>query len=171
VLVHMAVVAMWSTTGKDAEPASRAGEVMTVHFAGKLPNQKVHSSPTVSLFSGKMTSPEGHVLGTLTQEATCAVTMPSPCTVFEVTSTFEFTGSDSHRGRIVNQARLSAAPDPQHTGQLLVGIHPRESRITETSGVFAGRTGRAEMSGRRDCGACPRFAVFDDFWFIQLDEK
>ena len=170
VLVHMAVVAMWATTGKEAEPASTRSQVLTLRFAGKLPNQKAHGSPGLSLFSGKMTS-QGQVVGTLTEEAKCAVATPSPCSVFDVTSTFEFGGGRAPRGRIVNQARLSAAPDPQHPGQLLVGIHPPESRITETGGAFAGRTGRAEMSGRRDCGGCPRFTVFDDFWFIQLDTK
>ncbi len=171
VLVHMAVVAMWASTGRDAEPASTASDVIAVRFAGELPNQKAYSSPGFLLFSGNMTSAEGQLLGTLTHEARCAVTTPPPCLVFDVTTTFDFTEGQHPGGRIVNQAKLSAAPDPQHPGQLLVGIHQPESEIVATRGAFAGRRGRAHMSGRHDCRHCPDFMTFDDFWLIELDPR
>jgi hypothetical protein len=169
-LALVAVFALLAAPGRGAQPASATpGDVIAIRFTGELPNQKAYSSPGFFLFSGNMTSPRGEVLGTLTHEAVCAVTPPPPCLVFDVTSTFDFAGDGSPGGRIVNQAKLSAAPDPQHPGQLLVGIHQPESTIVEMTGVFAGRTGRAQMSGRQDCGSCPEFMTFDDFWLIELD--
>ncbi len=169
-LALVAVVALLATPGRSPSPASATpGDVIAIRFTGELPNQKVYSSPGFFLFSGNMTSPKGDVLGTLTHEAVCALTTPPPCLVFDVTTTFDFAADRSPGGRIVNQAKLSAAPDPQHPGQLLVGVHQADSTIVETTGVFAGRAGEARMSGRQDCGSCPEFVTFDDFWLIELD--
>jgi hypothetical protein len=142
------------------------GDVIAVRFAGELPNQQADSSTFFSVFSGNLLSPQGEVVGTFTHMANCSVKAPPPCLVSDVTDIFDF-----EDGRIVNQGEMSAAPDVQHPGQLLVGVHPPESRMTRATGAYAGRTGRIHMSGRHDCSQCPYFVTFDDFWLIELDSR
>jgi hypothetical protein len=65
----------------------------------------------------------------------------------------------------------SIAPDPTGPGFVHVGIHPGDKSITDGTGVFAGRTGKAHMSGRHGGQEFPAFVGFDDFWLIELDSK
>lgn len=41
--------------------------------------------------------------------------------------------------------------------------------IIKATGAFAGRTGKAHMSGRHGGQDLPGFVSFDDFWLIELD--
>jgi hypothetical protein len=68
-----------------------------------------------------------------------------PCPVLQVTNAFNLPG-----GTIVNQALESVALDPQHEGFGLISIRPDGKSIVAGTGGYAGRTGRAKMSGWHD---------------------
>ena len=71
----------------------------------------------------------------------------------------------------MTKERVSVAPDGTAPGFFHVGIHPEGKSIIEATGVFAGRTGTAHMSGRHGGQEFPAWVTFDDFWLIELDPK
>jgi hypothetical protein len=139
-------------------------DVMAVRFFGRFANES--TQPGLVVFTGDLLSPTGERVGTLTHQARCSTTAPPPCVVFDVVDTFQFP-----EGTIVNEAHASGPADPQHPDRLLIGVHQPESRIVETTGIFAGRTGKAHMSGWHHIGELPGYASFDDFWLIEFDPR
>ena len=140
-------------------------DTIGVHFAGRLSNQS--TDPARFIFTGEMRSLEtGQVVGTMTNDLTCVGAVALPCPVLEATNTFRFPD-----GTIVSHGRNSSAGDVQHPGFALIGNHPSGNNLSSGTGSFAGRTGRAHMSGRHDGRELPAFATFDDFWLIELDRR
>jgi hypothetical protein len=75
-------------------------------------------------------------------------------------------------GDLVVHSTESVAPDPQHSGLALIGIHQADNVVPEKgTGAYAGRTGTATMSGWHDANKFPDQATFHDFYLIQLDPK
>jgi hypothetical protein len=75
-------------------------------------------------------------------------------------------------GDLVAHSTESVAPDPQHSGLALIGIHQPNNIVPEKgTGVYAGRTGKATMSGWHDANKFPEQATFNDFYLIELDPR
>lgn len=83
--------------------------------------------------------------------------------VNDAVTTFHFA-----EGTVVNRAKQSIALDPERVLFAHVGIHPDGKSIDSGTGAFAGRTGKAHMSGHHDGR---ELVTFDDFWLIELDRK
>ena len=149
----------------ETSSAPEQGDTIGVHFAGRLSNQS--TDPARFIFTGVMRSLDtGKVVGTMTNDLTCVGAVALPCPVLEATNTFRFAD-----GTIVGHGRNSSAGDLQHPGFALIGNHPPGNNLSSGTGAFAGRTGRAHMSGRHDGRELPAFATFDDFWLIELDPR
>ena len=138
-------------------------DVIALRYAGRFANHS--DDPSHFVFTGPITSMTGEVVGEMTHDVTCSSTTAPPCRGLDTVNTFRFAD-----GTIVNRADESGAPDPQHPEHLLTGNHPSDESIISTTGVYAGRTGRAHMSGRHDASELPGFVTFDDFWLIELDD-
>ncbi len=159
-----AALALFSTSLAGETTAAPAAEVMIVRYEDRL---ETHSSaPGHLTWTVDLLSPQGDVVGSLTHDIVCSTSTPPPCAVFDSTDTFNFP-----QGQIVNRAPESVAPSPADPGQFLVGIHPPGKSIVSGTGIFAGRTGRAQMAGLHDTREMPGFATFDDVWLIELDPK
>jgi hypothetical protein len=75
-------------------------------------------------------------------------------------------------GDLVTHSKESVMPDPQHPGFAVVGIHQDNNIVSERgTGAFAGRTGKATMSGWVDGNKLPTRATFNNFYLIELDPK
>jgi len=75
-------------------------------------------------------------------------------------------------GDLVVHSTESVAPDPQHQGLFLIGIHQPGNVVAEKgTGAYAGRTGKATMAGWHDGNKFPDQATFDDFYRIELDPR
>jgi hypothetical protein len=76
-------------------------------------------------------------------------------------------------GDLVAHSKESVAPDSQHQGLFLIGIHATEKNIVpeKGTGAYAGRTGRVTMSGWHDGNKFPEQVTFNDFYLIELDPK
>jgi len=149
----------------ETKSAFQAGDTLAFRFAGRVASRS--PNPQHLLFDGDLTSlATGDKAGSFTWDLTCAQLVGVPCGSYEVTSTFRFP-----EGTLVSRAQASAVPDPSHPGFFLIGIHPEGKSIIEATGVFAGRTGAARMSGLHGAKEAPAFVSFDDFWLIELDPK
>ena len=147
----------------ETRSAFEQGDTMAFRFAGRVPVKSPEPNRLVA--EGDLTSlATGEKVGIFTWDLTCAQVVGFPVGVFEVTNTFRLPG-----GTLVSRGMGSLGPDPTGPGFNHVGIHP--SRIIEATGVYAGRTGKAHMSGRHGGQALPAFVDFDDFWLIELDRK
>jgi hypothetical protein len=149
----------------ETRSAFEQGDTIAVRFAGRFSNES--TEPSHVAYSGELRSlATGEVVGTMTHDLTCAGAAGLPCPVVDVVNTFRFP-----EGTIVNRALESIAADPQHPGFALSGNHPDSRSITSGTGAFAGRTGRAHMSGHHDGREFPAYVTFDDFWLIELDPR
>jgi hypothetical protein len=149
----------------DSQAGFEPGDRLALHVAGRLADES--SDPRHYVFNGQLRSlASGEVVGTVTHDATCFGAAAAPCPLLQVTNTFNLPG-----GTIVNRALESVALDPQHAGFALIGIRPAGKSIVAGTGVYAGRTGRAKLSGWHDGRDLPEYVTFDDFWLIELDAK
>jgi hypothetical protein len=149
----------------DSKPGFQPGDSLALHVAGRLADES--TDPRRFVFNGQLRSLDsGEVVGTVTHDATCFGAAAVPCPVLQVTNTFNLPD-----GTIVNQALESVALDPQHAGFGLISIRPDGKSIVAGTGAYAGRTGRAKMSGWHDGRELPEYVTFDDFWLIELDAK
>ena len=145
--------------------AFAASDTIAIRFAGRIPGKQ--PGPDRAVFEGDMTSlATGEPLGTFTWDLTCHGAVGIPCGVYEVTNTFRFA-----EGTLVTKEAASVAPDGTAPGFFHVGIHPQGKSVIEATGVFAGRTGTAHMSGRHGGQEFPAWVDFDDFWLIELDPR
>jgi hypothetical protein len=101
--------------------------------------------------------------GTAVDDATCS-SSSVPCLVFDVVTVFHYP-----RGEITVRSQLSAVPDPQREGFMLVNTRPAENTITATTGEFAGRTGRLLVSGSIDMREFPAKAPYEGVSVIRFD--
>ena len=75
-------------------------------------------------------------------------------------------------GDLVAHSKQSVMPDPQYPGFALVGIHQDSNILPERgTGAYAGRTGKATMSGWVDGNKLPTQATFNNFYLIELGPK
>jgi hypothetical protein len=134
------------------------------HFRSDGVNQATQPgrlTATAELF----TLTRGRRHGTALDDATCSFTSGSvPCLVFDVVTVFRYPG-----GEITAESKVSAVPDPQRDGYLLVNTRPQRDTITATTGQFAGRTGRLLISGSIDMRQFPRQAPYEGISVIQFN--
>jgi hypothetical protein len=75
-------------------------------------------------------------------------------------------------GDLVAHSKQSVMPDPQYPGFAVVGIHQDNNIVPEKgTGAYAGRTGKATMSGWVDGRKLPGEATFNNFYLIELGPK
>ncbi|MGH9039095.1 MAG: hypothetical protein ACRDZ3_02575 [Acidimicrobiia bacterium] len=112
-----------------------------------------------------MLSATGEKIGTFLHQAKCSTTTPPPCAVFDLEETVQLPG-----GSIKVKTTASAPVDPEYPDHLVVGVHSRQDNLVEGTGVFAGRTGRARMSGWHGLGEFQAgYLTFNDFWLFELN--
>ncbi|MGH9041393.1 MAG: hypothetical protein ACRDZ3_14295 [Acidimicrobiia bacterium] len=102
----------------------------------------------------------GEEIGTLIDDV-----QPNGPGMFDVFTTYIFPD-----GKLVSHATVSAAQDPQKPGWIIVGKRADGDTITEATGVFAGRSGRVDISGTNDLTKFPNELYQDDFWVIKLNK-
>jgi len=103
----------------------------------------------------------GQVIGTFTND----FQNKGPGTVDSIT-TYQFAD-----GKLVSHVQVSVAPDPAKPGWILVGARPDGDSIVEATGVFAGRTGRVDLSGTNDLTKFGGGELYQDaFWVIKLNK-
>jgi len=103
----------------------------------------------------------GEKIGTATHN------ISPPSAVMDHVMTFHLPDGD-----LVAHSTESVAPDPQHSGLFLIGIHEENNIVPEKSpGAYAGRTGKVTMSGWHDGNKLPEQTTFNDFYLIELDPK
>lgn len=106
---------------------------------------------------------ENQRFGAAIDDITCAFG-PPPCAVLDVITNFAYDG-----GEIEVHSKVSVVPDPQRFGFGLVATRPTSDTIVETSGVFAGRTGRLHLSGSVDLRRFPAVAPFEGVSLITFN--
>ena len=75
-------------------------------------------------------------------------------------------------GDLVAHSRESVMPDPEHPGFAVVGVHQDHNIVAERgTGAYAGRTGKATMSGWVEGDKLPAEATFHNFYLIELDPR
>ena len=76
-------------------------------------------------------------------------------------------------GQLVAHSKESIATSVLHPGFAHAGIHSSEKNIVpeKGTGAYAGRTGKATMSGWHYFAKLPEQATFNDFYLIELDPK
>jgi hypothetical protein len=103
----------------------------------------------------------GEVIGTFTND----FKTKGPGTVDAMT-TFAFAD-----GKLVSNVQVSFVPDPARPDWILVGARPDADSVVEATGVFAGRTGRVDMSGTNDLSKFATDELYQDaFWIIKLNK-
>ncbi len=164
----LAGAALMLLSAAPAWPQTKApptgADVMIVRYDSRVATRA--GAPGHLTWTVELLAPGGEVVGSLTHDIVCSTTGPAPCPVFDSTDTFNFP-----QGQIVTRGPESVAPSPADPGQVLVGIHPPGKSIVSGTGIFAGRTGRAQMAGLHDTREMPAFATFDDVWLIELDPR
>jgi hypothetical protein len=116
-------------------------------------NRTILTFPMYSLATGK-------VIGTIIDDV-----QPNGPGMFDVVTTYDFGD-----GKLVNHMTVSAAPDSQKNGWIIVGKRPDTNSIVEATGVYEGRTGRVDISGTNDLTKFPNELYQDDFWVIKLNK-
>lgn len=150
----------------ETRSAYQQGDTLAFRFAGRVASRA--PEPNHLVFDGDLTSlATGDTVGTFTWDLTCNQVVGFPCGVYEVVNTFRFPD-----GTLVTRTLAAVAPDlSAEPGFFHAGIHPKGNNIVEATGAYAGRSGKAHMSGRHGGQEFPAFVSFDDFWLIQLDPK
>ena len=146
--------------------AAAQGDVIGFYLSGRVATE--HVDQATDAWTGDLVSlATGEAVGTLRHEITCHDVTSLPCIVFKSKDTFNLPG-----GTIVSEGTESVAPYAgAEPGIFHVGIHPQGNSITSATGVFAGRTGRAQLLARHDGREYPGHITFDDFWLIRLDPE
>jgi hypothetical protein len=93
------------------------------------------------------------------------VKFTSPTTL-DLISTFSLPN-----GQLVNQGVESIGPDASKQGFYLIGVHSDTDTIKadQSTGDYAGRTGRLRMSGWHDANTFPETVTVDDFYEITFN--
>ena len=100
--------------------------------------------------------------GNAVDDVTCAIG-PPPCAVLDVVTHFAYAG-----GELEVRSAVSVVPDPQRPGFALVGARPGADTVTNASGIFAGKTGKVDISGSVDLRRFPAEAPFEGISLITL---
>lgn len=146
--------------------APAQGDTIALYLSGRIATKTVDQA-TDSWTGDLISLATGGVAGTLRHEITCHNVTSFPCMVFTSTDTFALQG-----GTIVARGTESVAPyAAAEPGIFHVGIHPQGNSIISATGVFEGRTGRAQLLARHDGREYPGHVTFDDFWLIKYDPK
>ena len=139
------------------------GDVLALNLRGHAPNSG--TEPTHPVFTGKLYSlATGEVVGDFVEDVQCITTQGAPCNVIEATTTMNLP-----EGQVVSKAFISIQPDPQRPGHILAGGRPDGNSIVSTSGIYAGRTGKADLSGLNDLRGMPESIEIDDWVVVQFD--
>lgn len=102
-------------------------------------------------------------IGTFTDRATCSTGAPSPCLVYDVTTTYRVPG-----GEVTNRGVWSLAPDSTQRGFFLTATRPQTDTIVSGTGRFTGRSGRVIGWGVVDMSQFPARIGIDDRTFIRF---
>ena len=150
-----------------ASPPAATGspDVVAVNSRGTAKN--VSDNPMRTVFEFDLYSlATGERIGTAHDDVFCSTSTPPPCQVFDAVTTFRLPG-----GEITNHVQVSVVPDPQRPGFFLVAARPEGKSIVSATGIYAGRTGSARLSGLDDGRAYPDELTVDDLWVIELDPR
>lgn len=101
-------------------------------------------------------------MGGAIDDVTCSFG-PPPCFVLDVVTHLAYAG-----GEMEVRSEVSVVPDPQRLGFGLFGSRPGHDTITNTSGVFAGRAGKVDISGSIDLRRFPVEAPFEGVGIVSL---
>lgn len=134
-------------------------EYIPVNSRGKTTPQNTPDNRTILNFP-MYSLATGGVIGTIIDDV-----QPNGPGMFDVITTYTFDD-----GELVNHMTVSAAPDSQKPGWIIVGKRPDTNTIVKATGVFAGRTGRVDISGTNDLNKFPAELYQDDFWVIKLNK-
>ena len=164
--IAVGLVALVTTGIVRAEAATRAmgvgGSVDTLAFNFRGTGRGEPAEPGRFQFTTDVFS---MVTGENVGTATHNISPPGP--VMDHVMTFHLPDGD-----LVVHSTESVAPDPQHAGIFLIGIHQARNVVPEKgTGAYAGRTGKATMSGWHDGNRFPEETTFNDFYLIQLDPR
>jgi hypothetical protein len=145
----------------EAQAADSTGDMLWLNFRGtgqSEPTEPGRFQFTTDLYSMAI----GKKVGTGTHN------ISPPSVMMDHVMTFHLPGGD-----LVAHSVESVAPDPQHPGVFLIGIHTTENNIVPQrgTGAYAGRTGKVTMSGWHDGNKLPEQATFNDFYLIELDPR
>lgn len=136
------------------------GDVLALNLRGHAPNSG--SEPNHPIFTGKLYSlATGEVVGDFVEDVQCITTAGAPCNVIDATTTMNLP-----EGQVVSRALISVQPDPQRPGYILAGGRPEGDSIISTSGIYAGRTGKADLSGLNDLRNLPGGSIEIDDWVV-----
>jgi hypothetical protein len=103
-------------------------------------------------------------IGTFTDQATCSMSGPPPCLVYDVTTTFRVPG-----GEVVSRGQWSVSGDSTRPGFAFVASRPEKNTIVSGTGRFAGRAGRVSGWGVADMSGFPSRIGLDVRTFIRFD--
>jgi hypothetical protein len=140
------------------------GKVLAVSIRGRGQNTN-QQEPNHPIFVGKLYSlATGELVGDFIEDVQCLTSRGLPCNVVEAITTMNLP-----EGQVVSRAYISVDPDPQRPGHILAGGRPDGPSIISTSGIYAGRTGKADLSGLNDLSHMPEYVNFDDWVLVQFD--
>jgi len=149
----------------DARAGTAMGDSFGLNFRGKAqrePTEADHfqySNPIYSLATGAQVGTASH-----------HVFFTEKPMILDHTMTFHFPDGDlvAHQPESIGQ---DTAYSPG--AMFLIGIHPEGKTIdpARSTGAYAGRTGKLRMAGWHDTSKFPAEAIFDDFYWINLDPK
>ena len=139
------------------------GDVVAVNMRGHAPNSG--TEPNHPIFTGKLYSlATGELVGDFVEDVQCITTKGAPCNVIDATTTLNLP-----EGQIVSRAFVSVDPDPQRPGFILAGGRPDQNSLVSTTGIYAGRTGKADLSGLNDLRGMPGSIEIDDWVVVRFD--
>ncbi len=147
-----------------AAPKPAGPEIIAVNMRGESPN--VSTNPARQAFEFELYSvATGERIGTATDDVACKTDSLPGCPLMDAITTFHLENGD-----IANHATVSIVPDPARPGFVLNGAFPDADTDTISgTGAYAGRTGRARLSGANNIVGFPLRLTADDIFVIELD--
>ena len=160
-LIALLVVALAGLPALPQAAAEPEPDFISVNPRGSVPVERDGDVFvwTADLFS--LTTLEK--IGTFTDRATCSMSAPPACLVYDVTTTYRVPG-----GEVVSRGQWGVAPDPTRPGFAFSGSRPESDTIQSATGRFAGRTGRVSGWGIVDLRQFPDRIGVDFRTFIRF---
>lgn len=157
------VAAMAAVGVAAAAPAADRPEIIAVNMRGTSPN--VSTNPLRMVFEFELFDvATGERIGTATDDVACKTDELPGCPLIDAITTFHLPAGD-----IVNRATVSIAPDAARPGWVLNGSYPDGDTIVSGTGAYAGRTGKARLSGANNIVGFPLQLTGDDIFVIELN--
>jgi hypothetical protein len=138
-------------------------DTIAIHVRGTAANTS--TAPGVAVFTVPFVSlVSGAPAGVLTDRISCALALAPPCTVFDVETTYGFSGGSD----IVSRGRWTGIIDLAHPGFLLAATRPDHDTIVSGTGDYDHAEGRVNGWGVVDARDFPAALGYDIFTVIRL---